>query len=119
IVGTRTGFLADAIVATVRFFKGLKGVASSALARAVSVVTPLGWTFLVLAPVCLALGYSLGWVELVVAGYITVLLLVIAVIYLVGSTSFKLTLTLDHPRVVVGDPAEGVVHVVNPTRRRL
>lgn len=119
IVGTRTGLLADAIVAIVRFFRGLQGVANSAFTRAISVVTPLGWAFVVLAPICLALGYSLGWVELVVAGYVLVLLLAIAVAYLIGSTSFELTLTLNHPRVVVGDPAEGVVHAVNPTRRRL
>lgn len=119
LVGSRTGILADSIVAVVRFARGLQEVAHTAFLRAVSVITPLGWVLLVVSPLSLAVGYSIGWVELVVAGYVGSLLLVIAVVYLIGSTSFELTLTLTHPRVVVGDDAEGVVHVVNPTRRRL
>lgn len=119
LVGTRTGFLAESIVTVVRFSRGLQGVLRAAFTRAVSVVTPLGWVVLLVSPLALVLGYSLGWVELVVVGYIGVLLLAIATIYLIGSTSFELSLRLTHPRVVVGDAAEGVVHVVNPTRRRL
>lgn len=119
LVGSRTGFLAESIVAAVRFSRGLQGVLRTAFARAVSVITPLGWVLLALAPLTLVLGYALGWVEFVVAGYISALLLVIASIYLIGRTSFKLTLRLTHPRVVVGDSAEGLVHAHNPTRRRL
>ncbi|MBX3093094.1 MAG: DUF58 domain-containing protein [Cryobacterium sp.] len=119
LVGTRTGFLAESIVAIVRFARGLQGAAQSAFARAVSVVTPLGWVVLVLAPLALAVGYGVNWLELVVAGYIGALLIVIASIYLIGRNAFELSLLLAHPRVIVGEDAEGVVHVHNPTRRRL
>lgn len=119
LVGTRTGILAESIVAIVRFARGLQGAAQSAFARAVSVVTPLGWVVLVFAPLALTAGYGINWLELVIAGYIGVLLIVIASIYLIGRTSFELSLLLTRPRVVVGESAEGIVHVHNPTRRRL
>ncbi|HRN29716.1 MAG TPA: DUF58 domain-containing protein, partial [Terrimesophilobacter sp.] len=93
-MGSRTGFLAESIVAVVRFSRGLRGVVSTAFSRAVSVVTPLGWVLLLVSPLSLVFGYSLGWVELVVAGYVGLLLLLIAIVYLIGSTSFELTLSL-------------------------
>ena len=118
IVGNRTGFWADAIVAVARVGAAVGVAVRSIVARAVSVITPLGWTILVLVPVALAVGYSLSILEFVVAGWAGVVLLAVAVIYLVGRTSVDIELRLEHPRVVVGENAEGTVTVRNPGRTR-
>jgi hypothetical protein len=119
IVGARTGVLADFVVAVVRFF-ALAGVQVGRVARrAAAVITPLGWIMLVLIPASFGFGYALGWVELVVIGGAIAILAIIAVVYLVGRSSFEVTLALPHRRVVVGEPARGAVTVRNPTGRRV
>jgi uncharacterized protein (DUF58 family) len=119
IVGARTGALADLVVAVVRFF-ALAGASAGRIgARVAAVVTPLGWVMLGVVPVSFAAGYGLGWVELVVVGWAGVVLAVIAVIYLVGRSPFRVSLVLPHRRVVVGDPARGAVTLHNPTGRRV
>lgn len=119
IVGARTGALADLVVAVVRFFALAGAAIGRAAARIATVVTPLGWVVLALVPVTLALGYTLGWVELVVVGWATAVLAVIALVYLVGRSPFDVSLELLHRRVVVGDPAGGAVTLHNPTGRRV
>jgi uncharacterized protein (DUF58 family) len=119
IVGTRTGFLADAIVTVVRVAKSLGGAIARWWGRAAAVVTPLGWSLLLLVPFAFGLGYGLGWIELVAAGYAGVVLIVVATLYLIGRSGFQVALTVPHSRVVVGEAANGVVTLSNPTRRRL
>ncbi|HEX4058478.1 MAG TPA: DUF58 domain-containing protein [Galbitalea sp.] len=119
IVGTRTGFLADAIVAIVQF-------ASSARARLVwiasrigSVVTPLGWAIGITMPVAFVLGYTFDWIELVTFAWANLLLILIAVIYLIGRNPLVVELRVAHNRVVVGDNVVGEVVVTNPRARRI
>ena len=69
LVGARTGVLADAVVALVRFGRVAGGVIARGFGRVAAVVTPLGWVILVVIPVSLAAGYRLGWLELVVVGW--------------------------------------------------
>ena len=118
IVGSRTGFFADAVVTLARLGRLLRTLAAALAARAAAVVTPLGWTVLAAIPVALVAGYTLGWLELVAAGYAAVVLVVVAVVYLVGRTSVDVALELAHDRVVVGQPASGLVRVRNPGSRR-
>lgn len=118
IVGERTGFLADAIVAIVRFVSTAGDVASRAFGRVAAVVTPLGWTLFALVPVTLGFGYGVGWLELVVTGFAIIAIIVIAVVYLVGRSSGEIVLRVPHSRVVVGESAVGEVVVSNPARRR-
>jgi uncharacterized protein (DUF58 family) len=118
IVGDRTGFLADLIVALVRVTAAARGVISRVWARIAAVVTPLGWTMAALVPVAFVAGYSLGWVELVVIGYAGVVLIVIATVYLVGRSAIAIDLRVQHSRVVVGERAVGEVRAANPARRR-
>ena len=118
IVGDRTGVLADAVISTVRFVAAGRGFAAKAFGRVVSVVTPLGWVIFALIPITLGLGYTLGWLELVVAGYACIGLVVIAVVYLVGRSAIAIELRVRHSRVVVGERATGEVVVNNPGRRR-
>jgi uncharacterized protein (DUF58 family) len=118
IVGHRTGVLADAVIATVRFATAVREVAGRAFGRVASVVTPLGWAVFALVPLALGFGYGLGWLELVVVGFACIALIVIAVIYLVGRTAITIALSVPHSRVVVGERAVGELTVTNPGRRR-
>ena len=118
IVGDRTGFLADAVIATVRFFTAVRGLVARVFGRLAGVITPLGWSILAAVPVTLGFGYALGWVELVVVGFALVALIVIAFIYLVGRSAITIELRVPHSRVVAGERAVGDVVVSNPSRRR-
>lgn len=118
IVGYRTGFLADLIIAIVRFVVLARSILSRYITRITSVVTPLGWIVLALIPASLIAGYSLGWMELVVVGYACVGVALMAAIYLVGRTHLDISLHVHHRRVVVGEPAIGEVTGVNVGKRR-
>ncbi len=118
IVGDRTGFLADAVVATVRAATVVRTVVGRALGRVAAVVTPLGWAALLVVPLSLAFGYGLGILELVVVGWAMLALLGIAVLYLIGRSPIAITLEVPHSRVVVGEPAIGEIAINNPARRR-
>jgi uncharacterized protein (DUF58 family) len=118
LVGTRTGVLADTIVAMVRAGRIVGGVLARGFGRVAAVVTPLGWVMLGVIPVSLVAGYRLGWIELVVIGWAGVVLVVVAAIYLIGRAPFAMQLTLPHRRVVVGEFARGHIEVGNPRRRR-
>ncbi len=119
IVGDRTGFFADLIVISVRVGKAARRLLGTVAARVATVVTPLGWTMAILAPFSLLAGYLLGWEELIVLGFAGLVLLIVAGAYLIGRLAHRITLTVPHSRVVVGDAAAGRVEVHNPTRHRL
>ena len=119
IVGTRTGPVADAVVALVRILRGLSARIGSVAARVSAVVTPLGWVILVLVPLSLLLGYLLGWLELVAVGFAGAVLVLVAGVYLVGRSAVDIELLVPRSRVTVGEPAVGLLRATNPTRRRL
>jgi uncharacterized protein (DUF58 family) len=119
IVGARTGALADLVVAVVRFFAIAAAKLRDIGARVAAVVTPLGWVLLAVIPIAFVAGYGLGWVELVVIAWAGAVLAVVAVLYLIGRSPFRVTLVLPHRRVVVGEPARGAVTLTNPTTRRV
>ncbi|MHA6668795.1 DUF58 domain-containing protein [Homoserinimonas sp. A447] len=119
IVGYREGILADAIVSLVRFTRTAGARVAIWTGRMATVITPLGWAMLVIVPVSLLAGYRFGWTELVAVGFAGGVMILIAAVYLIGRSSFTLTLDLPHRRVVIGDDASGIVSVVNPTRRRV
>ena len=119
IVGERDGLLADAIVWVVRTSAIVGRAVASAAGVLGAVITPLGWSMLVVTVLSLVAGYVLGWTEAVVAGWAAAALLLIASLYLVGRIAYDVGLGLPTNRVVVGDRAPGEVTVRNPTRRRL
>ncbi|WP_349898476.1 DUF58 domain-containing protein [Parafrigoribacterium soli] len=119
IVGNRTGFLADLVIAFVRATKGIRGAIAVGWTRASAVVTPLGWSFTLFVPVAFFFGYLLSWLELVAIAWAGLVLVIVAAIYLIGRTVFVVQLGVPHRRVVVGEEATGVVTLTNPTRRRL
>jgi uncharacterized protein (DUF58 family) len=119
IVGTRTGFVADAIVAIVRSSSQVRSAIAWVVGRIGSVITPLGWAIGVATPLAFIFGYTLNWIELVALAWAGALLVVIATIYLVGRNSLSIELSVAHSRVVVGDAAQGEVIVTNPRQRRV
>lgn len=119
IVGAREGFLADAVINIVRIAAVLGVAMARAGSRVASVVTPLGWVMLVIVPLAFVAGYVLGWVELVAVAWAGLVLALIALLYLAGRSPLLVELGLVHHRVVVGEPARGIVMVDNPTSRRV
>jgi uncharacterized protein (DUF58 family) len=118
LVGNRTGFVADTVIVTVRIARAVGRLLASIAGRAAAVVTPLGWIVLAFIPVSLGFGYLLNWVELVVAGYAGMVLVVVAVVYLIGRNAVDIRLDVAHSRVVVGQDATGTVVVRNSGQRR-
>ncbi|CAN5366348.1 DUF58 domain-containing protein [soil metagenome] len=118
IVGDRTGLLADAVVAAVRFFTAARGVVARVFGRLAGVITPLGWSILAAVPLALGFGYGVGWVELIVVGFALLALIVIAFVYLIGRSAITIELRVPRSRVVAGERAVGDVVVSNPGRRR-
>ena len=119
IVGTRTGFLADAIVAVVRLSSLARTRLIHVAGRIGAIVTPLGWALGIATPIAFVFGYLLSWVELVTFAWACLLLILIAVIYLIGRNPLSIVLSVPHSRVVVGDAALGEVIVTNPRPRRV
>jgi uncharacterized protein (DUF58 family) len=119
LVGDRTGPLADALVVLVKAVTVVRRALSTARRSASSVVTPLGWTIMLVVPVGFVGGYVLGWVELVAIAVAALMMLLLAAVFLVGRSAAEITVDLPHDRVAVGQPATGEVRVANPTRRRL
>ncbi|MFM9876435.1 MAG: DUF58 domain-containing protein [Rhodoglobus sp.] len=117
-MGDRTGLLADLIIAVVRFGTAIRTAFARVFGRVASVVTPLGWTIVVLIPLSLGFGYGLGWTELIVVGFAGLAMVVIAIVYLIGRSPVQLALRVDHSRVVVGEIASGHLLATNPGRRR-
>lgn len=118
IVGNRTGFFADLLVAAVRVLQTAGTAIGGAWRRFAAVVTPLGWTVIVLIPIVLIVGYRFSIIEFVVAGSAGLVLVLVAVLYLVGRTSAAVHLSIVNSHVVVGDVATGQVIVRNPGSRR-
>lgn len=118
IVGERTGWVADAIVAVVRALRTGRAVVGRAMRAVSAVVTPLGWTIAVGVPLAFIAGYAWGWVELIVLGTLGATLAVVAALYLVGRTRLAIELVPPASRVAVGDPAVASLRVRNPVGRR-
>ncbi len=119
IVGTRTGILADAIVAVVRASTEVRARLVHVATRVGAIVTPLGWALGISTPIAFVFGYLLNWIELVAFAWACLLLILIAVIYLIGRNPLSIELSVAHSRVVVGDGAIGEVIVTNPRPRRV
>ncbi|MFJ3957563.1 DUF58 domain-containing protein [Arthrobacter sp. NPDC090010] len=86
-------------------------------APVLGVVTPLGWVSLAVALVMLCFAMFYGWQEATALGLLLVLLLVAACAFILGRTSYRVTLDLTRTRVSVGDNAVGGISVVNTATR--
>lgn len=80
-------------------------------------VTAVGWMAIGFAVIGLPLGLALRWIEVSVAGGASVVLLVTALPFLLGSNAFAVEFAVSADRVVAGEPAEGRIRVTNSSRR--
>jgi uncharacterized protein (DUF58 family) len=118
IVGSRTGVAADLVVTGARVLSAVGAILRRAFRRALEVITPLGWTVLGVAIVSFALGYGLGWLELVAIAYAASVLLLAATLYLFTRAVGGVSLGMLQERVVVGDTAAGIVTLENTRAAR-
>lgn len=110
---TRTRFA----VWAVRSWREIETAATKAWSRVSDTVTPVGWLALFCALVLLPLGLLLGWMELIVAGLMALVVLIIAVPFLAGSLAYQVGFTLPVERVVAGSEVIGTLTVTNSSRR--
>jgi hypothetical protein len=90
---------------------------STAAEWAAATVRPAGALVAVAATAGLVLGMLFGWVEWMVAGAASLVLLVAAIPFLFGARSYDVGLTLAHERVVAGDDVAGEIVVRNDGHR--
>jgi uncharacterized protein (DUF58 family) len=86
---------------------------------ALAVVSPVGWTVLAAVLASGAIGLALHITELNVLALALLVPLVIAAVFVLGRTSYAITLDLQSHRVVVGTRAVGRVEVRNPTEKSI
>lgn len=119
IVGNRDGILADLIVLAVRSLRRVSGWVVFAAGRVSSVVTPLGWSMGAVMALSFIFSRILAWPELLAVAYSSLVLMLVAILYLIGRNAFQISLAIPHSRVVVGDPASARITIDNPTRHRV
>ncbi|GAA5034687.1 DUF58 domain-containing protein [Microbacterium fluvii] len=93
------------------------GAVRAAAQWAADTVRPAGALVALAATAGLVLGIAFGWVEWMVAGAVSVLLLVMAVPFLFGSRAYDVDLTLTHERIVAGEGVAGEIVVRNDGER--
>jgi len=115
--GGRAAALVDLVIDGMRLWRRA-GIAAAIAGRWLgSTVTPAGWLVLGATAIGLALGLSFGWAELVIAGVVAAVLLLLAVPFLLGARAYRAELALAHDRVVAGADVDGEIVVVNRGRR--
>ena len=87
------------------------------LAPVLGVVSPLGWTVTGAGALLAAAGAAWGWQESSAAGLLAAVLLVLSVAFVLGRSSYAVTLDLARTRVAVGDSAVGSIEVVSTAPR--
>jgi hypothetical protein len=109
--------LVRAVVWTTIAWRATRDAVSAVVRWAGHTVRPAGALVAVAATVGLVLGLVFGWVEFLVAGAVSVVLLVLGVPFLFGARAYDVDLTLGHERIVAGQGVEGEITVRNDGRR--
>lgn len=89
-----------------------------AIAPVVGVVTTTGWLVIVAAAVLLIVGLLWSWSEVLAVAFAATAAVVVAIVTVLGRTSFRVEVTLSPTRVVVGERAIGRVEITNVGSRR-
>lgn len=79
-------------------------------------VTPGGWLLVVAATIGLAAGLLYGWLDLVGAAVASWVVLLVALLFILGTKSLEVAVDIAKDRVVVGEYLEGVLEVTNRGR---
>jgi uncharacterized protein (DUF58 family) len=84
-----------------------------------SVVSMLGWSVLAAAVLLWTVGQAFGWQEAKAAAIAGFVLLILAIGFILGRSSYGVVLDLARTRVAVGDSAVGSIAVANTSARPL
>ncbi|MCI4658202.1 DUF58 domain-containing protein [Cryobacterium zhongshanensis] len=114
---TRAGALIDAVVWSVRARRAVVAGTTASVRWASETVTPAGWLVVTCALVLLPLGLLLGWAELILAGLVGLVLLVISLPFLAGGRAYSVAFTLPVERVVAGSEVTGTLRIENVSKR--
>ena len=96
-----------------------KNAAGRYLKPVLETVSPLGWVVAGSALLLLLLGAAFGWQETKIAALMGLFLLLLAVGFVLGRSSYGVELDLARTRVAVGDRAVGSVAVTNTADKPL
>ena len=81
--------------------------------RALSTVSHLGWTVVVLGLLSWIVGWVLGWKELMIIAGAALVLMVFAALFTLGRVEFSASVSVSPSRVVVGERAAGELLLTN------
>ncbi|WP_111719461.1 DUF58 domain-containing protein [Homoserinimonas sp. OAct 916] len=112
-----SGSLVSVVVWWVRVWRAVRRSVAAATRWVRETVTPAGWVVVFAVAVLLPVGLYFGWVELVIAGAIGALLLLIALPFLAGGRSYSIDFSLPVDRVVAGGEVVGTLRVTNTSHR--
>ena len=113
IATARRGTLVRGVVGLIEWSRGAREGAEAAGRWLSHTVTPAGWLVLALASAGLALGWTFGWIEAVVAGVASVALVAMSVPFLFGARGYDVRVRLSHERVVAGETVDGEIEIRN------
>lgn len=105
--------LVRAVVRAAEVWRVVVTALASAVRWAGRTVRPAGALVAVAATVGLLLGIAFGWVEWMVAGAVSLALLVMSVPFLFGARAYDVDLALTHERIVAGQGVTGELVVRN------
>lgn len=112
-----SGSAADGPSALSRARQAAGGVLDRRVRPLLDLVSPIGWAVLAAAAGAWAIGLGLRITELTAIALALSIPLLIAALFVLGRSSYEVTLDLQTHRVVVGTRAVGRVSVRNPSRR--
>lgn len=95
------------------------GVLGIFTAGPLAAITPLGWLTLGAAATLYLLGSMGGWQEFTVAAVALAAAFVVALVFAIGRSRYRVELDLSTARVVVGEPASGEITVTSASNRRM
>ncbi|MFG6402760.1 DUF58 domain-containing protein [Microbacterium sp. P04] len=109
--------LVRAVVRATILWRAIRSGARTAVEWSGRTVQPAGALVALAATVGLVAGIAFGWVEWMVAGAVSVLLLLMGVPFLFGARSYDVDLTLTSERIIAGQGVTGEIVVRNDGRR--
>lgn len=109
--------LVRAVVWAALAMRALRRGAAAALRWCARTVRPAGALVVCAATAGAVLGLAFGWVEVLVAAAVAVLLLAMGVPFLFGARAYDVVLRLAHERIVAGSGVDGEIVVRNGGRR--
>jgi uncharacterized protein (DUF58 family) len=106
----------SAVVWWIRVSRAAIGVLRAGWKWIGGTVTAAGWLTILVA-LALPLGIALGWLELVAASAVAIVLLILSIPFLFGAHSYDVDLSLDSDRVIAGTEVGGSVTITNTSKR--